>query len=202
MELKDGLREFQTILLRLRPSPTQRRAREEYQMFCTMTPAEADHDSFDVVATRRRWEELRRAHFRAAPWFRSSTPALEQAQTSATARGIPADAQKYQAVIDELRLLNARVEAHLAPAPLDRDQVDYDGRNVLESARADLRRDVERVRQQMPAQFVGMEPRWRRANTELESALRAVAGGLSSTRRPSGRAAIDQAQASLDAAPR
>lgn len=197
--LREGLAEFVMVLRKQLPTTAQRRALEKYERFCTMTPVEAESDYFDVVAARQQWETLRGQYFRPASWFRASSTALEQAQTSTTARGIPDDIPKYQAVIDELRLLNARAEAALQTP---RDELDYDGRNSLDTFRSDMKRDVERVRQQMPARFQGMEPGWRRANDDLEAAVRSVAGALGPGRRSSGRYAIDQAQASLDAAPR
>jgi hypothetical protein len=77
--------------------------------------------------------------------------------------------------------------------------------------------DIERLRAEYPVAFSGMEPGWRRAFDDLETATRAVAGLLRPTTYtpslvPYGsegrtrilhvRAAVDQAQASLDAAPR
>jgi hypothetical protein len=197
--LRQGLLAFYLLLRKQLPTTAQRRALEKYERYCVITPVEAEHAGFDVMAARREWEKLRGEHFARAPWFRSGSVALDRVQTSSSARGIPDDTARYQPVIDELRLLNARVETALQTA---RDETDYEGRNELQTFRADLRRDIERVRQQMPAAFVGMEPTWRRAHDDLEGAVRAVAGGLGPGRPSSGAYAISQAQASLDAAAR
>jgi len=215
--LRQGLGELQVGLRKLPPSVAQRRALERYDRFCTITPVEADQPGFDVVAARKEWEELRGSHFRAAPWFRLSSVALEQAQTSAGARGIPADAHLYPVVIERLQLLASRAEAELAALPDDPDDLDSDAHDRWRSARSDVQADIARIRQQYPAPFTGMEPHWRRAYDDLEGATRGVAGLLRATtytatlvptgsegrtRVPHARSLIAQAQSSLAAAPR
>jgi hypothetical protein len=217
MTLREGMGEFLLVLRKQLPTVAQRRALEKYERFCTMTPVMAEQSSFDLVAARKEWEELRAAHFRAAPWFRRSSVALEEAQTSGTARGIPADADKYQPAIDQLRLLCSRVEAELAAVPDDPEDIDHEAHGRWRTARSDVQRDVERLRQQLPVPFAGMEPRWRRAWDDLDKAMRGLPGLMRPNlyspvlmphgaeargRIPAGRALIDQAQASLDAAPR
>lgn len=212
-----GLSELQAGIRKLRPSAARRRAQEPCARFCAVTAFEAERDTFDLPSARTRWEALRRSHFKPAAWFRASSIALQQAQTSASARGIPADAGLYQAAIDRLRLVQARAEAELGVLPEDPDEMDSADYQRWRQARPEVLKDIERLRAEFPVPFTGMEPGWRRAHDDLEQATRAVAGLLRPTTHTSSlvpygqeararvsqvRAAVDQAQASLDAAPR
>lgn len=215
--LEEGLFALEMGLRKLRPSPAKRRALDPYVRFCTLTAFEAKSDSFDVPAARKEWESLRRAYFKPAPWFRASSNALQQAQTSASARGIPADAGLYQPAIDRLRLVQARAETELAALPDDPYEIDSDVYERWRAARGEVQADLDRLRREYPVAFSGMEPGWRRAFSDLETATREVGGLMgATTRTPSlvptssegsarilrARARVDQAQASLDAAPR
>jgi hypothetical protein len=215
--LARGLSDLETGIRRLRPSAAKRRALDPYARFCVVTAFEARQDTFDVPAARKQWEALRRSHFTPAPWFRASSAALQQAQTSSGSRGIPADTHLYQASIDRLRLVQARAEAELQVLAEDPAEMDFSDHQRWRQARPEVLKDIERLRSEYPVPFSGMEPGWRRAHDDLEEATREVAGLLRPTvytsslvpygaearaRISRARAAVDQAQASLDAAPR
>ena len=217
MTLRSGLGELQTGLRQTLPSRAQRDALERLEPFCLMTGVESDLQDFDVVATRKRWEELRAAHFRPAPWFRRGTVRLEQAQTSDAARGIPADAHLYQPALDQIKLLAARVESVLESLPEDSGDLDQSGYESWQGARRDLQLDLERLKPQLPSTFEGMDSGWRQAQRDLVRAMEALPRMLGPDpyghalvpgasqgrgRIRSGRMTIERAQASLDAAPR
>lgn len=198
--LQGGLADFQVALRRLRPSVAQRRALEQYPMFCTMASHEVGNDGFDLVATRKKWEALRGEHFHPASWFRTSSPALELAQTTESARGIPADVHLYQPVINELRLLVSRAEA----ASQTRSGYDEDAPTFSPqtSAKEELKADIARIRQGFPAKALDKDPAWRKAHADLEAAMTAAGymlGPIGARTRAAG-AAVDRAQQSLDAA--
>jgi hypothetical protein len=200
--LEDGLYRLCQELRKPPPTAARRRAYEGYHKFCTMTPLMAGEASFDVVASRREWEALRAEHFKPVPWFRTGTAALVAAQTSAEARGIPDDADKYQAVLDQLSLMATRLETEVPP-----DYYSPDAEGRWREQRGALEHDVERLRQEMPRSFAGMAPGWVRARNDLEAARRGLSSAVSASRdrsrqAPRGRRLIAQAQASLDAAPR
>lgn len=198
--LQGGLAEFEVVLRRLRPSVAQRRALERYPMFCTMASHEVGNDGFDLVATRKKWEALREEHFNQAVWFRTSSPALELAQTTESARGIPADVHLYQPVIDELRLLVSRAEAASQTRIDDDDYVPTIDRRS--SAKDELKADLARIRQGFPAKAHDKDPLWRKAHIDLEAAMTAAGymlGPIGARTRTAG-AAVDRAQQSLDAA--
>jgi hypothetical protein len=196
VSLQQGLADLQARLRRLRPSVAQRRAMEQYPMFCTMAAVEVEHEGFDVVATRKRWEALRAAHFHPAPWFRASSPALELAQATESAGRIPADTHLYQPAIDELRLLVSRAEAASRP----REDLGGDP-PPFSTTRAEIKADLERIRSGLPATVAGMDPAWRKAHADLEAAMTAAGymGSLGARTRAA-TAAVDRAQASLNAA--
>lgn len=216
--LGEGLRGLISELRRARPSLAQRRALEAVEPFCLVTAVEADEEGFNVLAARRQWEALRAKHFVEAPWFRASSPALEQAQASGAARGMPADAHLYQPALDQLRLLATRVETVLQSLPEHSgEDLEGDTHERWRAARLEVRADLERIRQQSPAPFEGMEPSWRRAYNDLEKAMREVPGMLGGDHRTPtlvpnategryriqrARYVLEQAQASLDAAAR
>jgi hypothetical protein len=200
--LRDGLYSLCSGFRKPPPTAARRRAFDGYEKFCTMTPVLADNASFDVAAARKEWEALRAEHFKPAPWFRTGSPALVEAQTSAEARGIPGDIPKYQAVLDQLGLMAARLETEVPP-----DYYNEDAERHWREQRVALERDIERLRQEMPQSFAGMAPGWRRAYNDLEGAVRGLSAETRTSRdrsraAPRGRRLIDQAQASLDAAPR
>lgn len=211
--MRQGLRQLPLDLRRTMPSLAQRRALEALDRYCVMTAVTSENAGFDVPAARKEWEELRAAHFTAAPWFRTSSAALEQAQQSDDARGIPGDVAQYQATIDQLRLAAARAEVVLQSVD---DQEEGAGER-WRSGRADLKADMDRILQQAPIAFPGMDPTWRRAQNELEKAAKTVGGMLgASINSPSqipyagegryrvlrARGAIESAEAALSAARR
>jgi hypothetical protein len=199
MALRQGLMELHIALRKQFPSRAWRSALADYERFCVMTPVEAESPYFDVVAARKEWERLRQQHFKPAPWFRVGSASLDRAQTAPAARGIPDDIAKYQAALDQLRLLAARVEAEAAGDPSD-----FDAPNRWNASRAAAERDLERLQQEMPARFPGMDPSWRRACDDLDRALRGIGSTLRSSSPSSARmrGLVDQAQKSLDAAVR
>lgn len=197
--LRSGLSDLEARLRKLRPSVAQRRAMERYPMFCAMAAHEVGSDGFDLVATRKKWQALRAEHFHPAPWFRTSSPALELAQATDSARGIPADVHLYQPVIDELRLLVSRAEAASQPRG---DYDDAPGFSPQTSAKEELKADLARIRQGFPAKAADKDPLWRKAHTDLEAAMTAAGymlGPIGARTRAAG-AAVDRAQQSLDAA--
>ena len=220
-EMKDLLRQslgqLPLDLRRLPPSLAQRRALDGLEMFCVMNAQEVSDDSYDVMAARTKWESLRDAHFRPAPWFRASTTALEQAQQSGEARGIPGDSPQYQATIDQLRMAAARAESVLQGLAENPMYADSETHQRWQSGRADLKADMDRILQQMPVSFPGMDGSWRRAYYELGRAQKAVASLLSpnvqqtsqmpspsigSYRMLGARSSLDSAQSALDSARR
>jgi hypothetical protein len=205
--MRQGLRQLPLDLRKTIPSPAQRRALDGLERFCIMTAAMAEDDGFDVVPARQEWERLRATYFQPAPWFRASSAALEQAQQSGEARGIPGDAAQYQATLDQLRLAAARAEVALQDAARAEYDESYggDAGHRWVSAQTDLKREMENIRQQAPVEFPGMDPGWRRAHTELEKAMRVVGGLLINAgthRGARARIAIDAAEAALKAAQR
>jgi hypothetical protein len=169
--LADGLQALSIALHQSRPSLALRRAIEGMDQFLTVTAFESSQDRLDVVDARKRWEVLRAAHFQSAEWFERSSQALEEAQTSTSARGVPPDVDRYEQSLDQMRALIDRVQTYVEQLPENRDDLDGDTYDRWQADRKTTAADVQRVREGFPLKRTDVDQSWRKALNDLEKAL-------------------------------
>jgi hypothetical protein len=185
-----------------------RRAIEAMEPFLMITAFEASENRVDLVAARQRWEQLRGAHFQQADWFAQGSRALEEAQTSAAARGVPPDADAYMASLEQIRALSGRIQDAIERLPANPDDLDGDSYDIWQSVKRDTAQDVGRIRQQLPLKRDDVDEGWKQALRKLEKALDAVAKAAGPDihtptlvpSQPTGRARVHQANSHIQAA--
>jgi hypothetical protein len=194
--------------LRRTPSLAARRASDAMEPFIAATTFEAEMDRLNVVEARTQWEALRQAHFQDAAWFARASQALEEAQTSSSARGVPPDADRYEPSLTEITALANRLQDGLEQLPDDPEDLDGDTYDRWQGQRRDTKSDIERIRQGFPLERGDVDQRWKLALRKLNQALETVgriAGPDVRTptlvpRRSSARVRLLEAQAALRAA--
>lgn len=172
--LADGLQALGEQLHKSLPSVALRLAIEDMDPFLGITAFEASEDHLDVVAARQRWEVLRAKHFQQAKWFEHGSRALEEAQTSAVAKGVPPDAEGYRASLEQIRALSGRIQDAIERLPANPDELDSDSYEIWQSVKQDTARDVARIRSQLPLKHNDVDASWQQALRKLEKALDAV----------------------------
>jgi hypothetical protein len=141
--------------------------------------ATIDGENFDWGAHRREWETVRAAHFRPASWFGHSSPALEESQGTAEARGVVPDVAAYETTLVEIDRLIQRVDSDFAFLPEDYGEVlDPAVSERWDAAQRSTKEDAERIRAGMPALPRGAHSGWIKAWNELDGALRYLPGQL------------------------
>ncbi len=175
------------------------------------TSAEIDGERFDWSAHRQEWETLRAARFRSAAWFAKSSPALEEAQGTAEARGVVTDVAAYENTILEIERLIQRVDSDFAALPEYYGEVlDPAVSERWSTAERSARQDAERIRAGMPPPPRGAATAWIKTWNELDNTLRYLPGQLFRTvggdfglpGRSSAQSRIQTAQARLAKAKR
>lgn len=151
-----------------------RRAIEDMEPFLMITAFDASENRVDIVAARQRWEVLRAKHFQQAEWFEHGSRALEEAQTSATAKGVPPDAESYRASLEQIRALCGRIQDAIERLPDNPDDLDSDSYEIWQSVKRDTAQDVRRIREQLPLKRNDVDASWKQALRKLEKALDAV----------------------------
>ena len=190
------------------PSVLARRAAEAMGPFLSFTAYDAEQDRLKVVEARGQWEALRQAHFQDAPWFSRSSQALEEAQSSTSARGVPPDVDRYEASLSEITALVNRLQDALEQLPDDPEDLDGDTYDRWQAQRRDTRRDMERIRQGFPLARDDVDQSWKLALSRLNQALETtgrIAGPDPRTpalvpRRSSGRVRVLEAQGAIRSA--
>jgi hypothetical protein len=211
----DAARALTVALRQPPPSGAQKRALEAIEPFALIADVDATHwDKLDVVKTRMEWENLRGARFESAEWFKTGSPALREAQTSAAGRGVAGDAGLYQASLDQLKFLEAQMEVVLDALPQSVSDSNPDIYERYQAAQASAKINVDRIRQNYPAPPHNLDRSWVKAYADLEAVAKAVPGmvrgGINGVpnhnegelRIRSARLALSRAQESLDAAVR
>jgi hypothetical protein len=208
----DAVRALTVALHQTFPSGPQKRALEAIEPFAAFADVDATvWDKLDVVKTRMEWENLRGASFESADWFKTGSPALQEAQTSAAGRGVAADAALYQPALDQLKLLEAQMEVVLDALPQSSSDGNPDIYDRYQEAQRSAKASVELIRQNYPAPPHNLDRSWVKAYNDLEAVARAVPamvrGGINGVpnhyegeiRVRSARMALTRAQESLDA---
>jgi hypothetical protein len=215
--LADGLLALSEALHRTTPSPAWRRAIEGMDRFLNVTAIEARDETFDVVRVRKDWEGVRQACLQDAEWFEHSSQALEEAQTSSSARGVPPDADRYDKALEDVRFLANRAQTYVEMLPEGWEEMDGDAYDRWQSQRKEMAADIARAREGFPLKRNDVDASWRKALGDLERALDAVSRmfapdphtptlvpsrGSASIRIGTARSAIQRAQDSIAAAAR
>jgi len=156
------------------PSVLARRVGEAMTPFLSITAFEADSDRLKLVEARTKWEQLRRAHFQDAPWFAHGSQALEAAQTSSAARGVPPDVDRYEASLDEIAALLNRLEDGVERLTDYTQDLDGDAYDAWQSQRRDAATDADRIREGFPLVRDDVDQQWKLALRKLKQALDTV----------------------------